>query len=94
MEVSDVIVIYIIYSENTDLTMTSETSERKKKLPNLLKKLNIFKSFGLHRQVNVFGTLDNAMFKRGEARDMERVAYFHSYNVSVRKTIFKNRPIR
>ena len=68
--------------------MTSETSEKKKRLP-IAKKLNIFGSFGRHREVNVFGTLDNAMFKRGEARDVKRVAYFHSYNVSVRKTIFK-----
>ena len=31
---------------------------------------------------------NNAMFKRGEARGMERVAYLHSINVSVEKTIF------
>ena len=31
---------------------------------------------------------NNAMFKRGEARDMERFAYLHSINVSVEKTFF------
>ena len=37
---------------------------------------------------------NNGMFKRGGARDVVRVAYLHSINVSVEKTIFKNRPIR
>ena len=69
------------------ITMTSETSE-KKKTAEFVKKLDIFGSFGRHCDVDVFGTLDNAMFKPGEARDVKRVAYFHSYNVSVRKTFF------
>ena len=42
-EISDVIMIYVIYSENTDLTMTSETSE-KKKTAEFAKKLNILKT--------------------------------------------------
>ena len=37
---------------------------------------------------------NNAMFKRGEAHDVEIVAYLLSINVSVEKTLFKNRPIR
>ena len=37
---------------------------------------------------------NNAMFKPGEAQDVERVAYLLSINVSVEKALFKNRPIR
>ena len=37
---------------------------------------------------------NNAMFKRGEPQDVERLAYLLYINVSVEKTIFKNRPIR
>ena len=37
---------------------------------------------------------NNAMFKRGEAQDVERLAYLLYINVSVEKTLFKNRPIR